>query len=388
MNYLQIGGFSFDPQMVMKYGAIAVNVVAIFIVTWVLAKIAQWTFAKLVDSIPLLQRQSDGGESVGVSLGKIVSMLVWLFGLVAILHVLNLGSVTQPVETLLNSIMGYIPNLVGAGIIFFVGSIIAKIVRQLVETSLQTMNVDRLAHTGGLDQVTGGAMISKTLATVVYVLVIVPVAIAALQALKISAISTPLVSMLQTLLDAVPHVIGASILLALGFMIGKWVASIITDLLPGLGLDRSIAALGVMPEGSSVSAVVANIVMVTIMLVSAVAATRLLGFPELTDLVNQVLKLGGAVVFGGVIVAVGFMVANLLARMIDGTGGTVVRYATITLFAAMGLKYMGIADTIIETAFGALVIGIAAAGALAFGLGGRDAAARMLARMDGNHHHH
>jgi len=48
----------------------------------------------------------------------------------------------------------------------------------------------------------------------------------------------------------------------------------------------------------------------------------------------------------------------------------------------MGLSYMGIADSIIELAFGALVVGGAAAAALAFGLGGRDAAARRLERME------
>ena len=59
-------------------------------------------------------------------------------------------------------------------------------------------------------------------------------------------------------------------------------------------------------------------------------------------------------------------------------GAQIVRYATIVLFVAMGLKYMGIADSIIEMSFGALVIGGAAAFALAFGLGGKDAAARVL----------
>src|SRR5699024_1451775 len=47
-----------------------------------------------------------------------------------------------------------------------------------------------------------------------------------------------------------------------------------------------------------------------------------------------------------------------------------------------GLRYMGLADSIINLAFGAVVIGGAAAAALAFGLGGRDAAARMLNKVD------
>ena len=52
------------------------------------------------------------------------------------------------------------------------------------------------------------------------------------------------------------------------------------------------------------------------------------------------------------------------------------RYSAIALFIAMGLRYMGLADSIINLAFGAVVIGGAAAAALAFGLGGREAAAR------------
>ncbi|WP_084356064.1 mechanosensitive ion channel [Novosphingobium lentum] len=387
MLALQLGGYSFDPALAIEYGRTAGAVVAILIVTWILAKLAKWTFAKLVDRIAFLRREAGSGESIGMALGRIVAMLVWLFGLIAVLNVLRLGSVTAPVETLLNTVMGYIPNLIGAGIIFFVGSMIAKIVRQLVETALQTLNFDAWANRGGVDKVTGNATISKTLGTLAYVLVIVPVAIAALQALRISSISDPLVSMLQTLLAAIPNIIGASILLGLGYLIGKWVAGLAAELLPALGVDRSVAALGLLPAGTSTSHVIGKVAMVAIMMISAVAATRLLGFPELTALVDQILQLGGAVVFGGVIIAVGFLVANLLAQLVGGSGGNstaaaVVRYATITLFVAMGLKFMGIADSIIEMAFGALVIGGAAAGALAFGLGGRDAAARMLARID------
>ena len=283
--------------------------------------------------------------------------------------------------------MGFIPNIVGAGIIFFVGSMIAGIVKQIVETAMQTVNFDRWANKGGVETVTGNASISKTIGTVVYVLIIVPVAIAALQALQISSISDPLVGMLQTILRAIPNIIGAAILLGLGYALGRWVAGLVEDLMPGLGIDRAVGAMGVLPDGTTVSGVTGKVVLVAVMLVSAIAATRLLNFPELTALVNEVLTLGGSVIFGGVIIAAGFLIANMLAKLTgaaagDGIGPMVVKYATIVLFVAMGLKYMGIADSIIEMAFGALVVGGAAAGALAFGLGGRDAAARALEKLN------
>ncbi len=86
--------------------------------------------------------------------------------------------------------------------------------------------------------------------------------------------------------------------------------------------------------------------------------------------------------FGGAIIAAGFLVANLLARAVgDRTVSKIIWYATLVLFAATGLQYMGIADSIINLAFGAIVVGGALAAALAHGLGGRAAAARSLERM-------
>ena len=389
MTNMAIAGYQFDPDMAMILAEKGAMVIGILLVTWLLAKAAKWAFAKLVDTIGFFQRGTSSGESVGMMLGRVVSLLVWLFGLVAILNVLNLGSVTGPVESMLTSVLDFVPNLIGAGIIFFVGSMIAKIVRELVETAMMTVDLDRWANKGGVETVTGNATISKTIGTIVYVLIIIPVAVAALQALQIESISTPLVNMLTVILNAIPNIIGAAIILGLGYVLAKWVANLIQDILPGLGIDRSVAALGIMPEGTTVSSVTAKVAMVAIMLISAIAATRLLQFPELTDLVNEVLELGGKVIFGGIIIAIGLLVANMLSGLVSGASGggmgaNIVRYATIILFAAMGLKYMGIADSIIEMSFGALVVGGAAAFALAFGLGGKDTAAKVLADIRNN----
>lgn len=389
MTNMTVAGYQFDPDLAMILAEKAAMVLGILLVTWILAKAAKWAFAKLVDQIGFFRRGTSSGESVGMMLGRVVSLLVWLFGLVAILNVLNLGSVTGPVEALLTSVLDFVPNLIGAGIIFFVGSMIAKIVRELVETAMMTVDLDKWANKGGVETVTGNATISKTIGTIVYVLIIIPVAVAALQALQIESISTPLVNMLTVILNAIPNIIGAAIILGLGYVLAKWVANLVQDILPGLGVDRSVAALGVLPEGTTVSSVTAKVAMVAIMLISAIAATRLLQFPELTNLVNEVLELGSKVIFGGIIIAIGLLVANMLSALVAGASGggmgaNIVRYATIILFAAMGLKYMGIADSIIEMSFGALVVGGAAAFALAFGLGGKDQAAKVLADIRNN----
>ncbi|WP_422343469.1 mechanosensitive ion channel [Parasphingorhabdus sp.] len=383
MDGLRIGNYALDTELMMEWGEKLGIAIIILGLTWFVAKGAKWAFAKLVDNITFLQRDTGSGDSIGMSLGKIVSLLIWLFGLIAVLSTFGLNSVIEPLQTLLDDVMGFIPNIIGAGIIFFVGSIVANIVKQIVETAMMTVNLDKWANKAGAEEVTGNSTISKTIGTIVYVLIIIPIAILALDALNMSSITSPATALLDTIFTSIPLVIGAAILLGIAYLIARWVGGLIEEVLPGLGVDRSVNALGILPEKTTVSSVVSKVVIIAIMLFAAIAATRMLQFPELTNILNEVLALGGKVIFGGVIIGLGFMIANILARIVGGAsegsmGSQIVKYATIVLFVAMGLKYMGLADSIINMAFGALVIGGGVAAALAFGLGGRDAAAKTL----------
>ncbi|MEQ8744419.1 mechanosensitive ion channel [Parasphingorhabdus sp.] len=389
MDGMRIGNYALDTELMMAWGEKLGLALVILIGTWFLAKAAKWAFAKLVDNVKFLQRDQSSGSTVGESLGKIVSLLIWLFGLLIILRVLGLGGVDAPIQTLLNSIMGFVPNLLGAAIIFFIGIVVARIVRDLVVTILQTVDFDKWANRGGIDAVTGNSTISKTIGTIIYVLIIIPVAILALEALNLESVSGPASDMLRMILEAIPNIIGAAIILGIGYLISKFVVQIITEILPGLGVDQSMAALDILPAKTSLTSVVARVAQVAIMLFFAIAAMRLLGFAELTSILDQVLELGGRVIFGAIVIAVGFLIANLLSRIIGGAAegsmaSSIVRYATIILFTFMGLQFMGVGQEIVQTAFTALVIGGAAAAALAFGWGGRHVAGKVLEELHAN----
>ena len=361
-----------------------------------------------------------------------------MLGLVAILQLLGLSQVLTPIQGMVDGVLGFLPNLIGAGIVFFVGALLAKVVRQLVHTALAAMPFDRWLKSAGSKASSlpgapatspsgppppppgqpaaphpgqpkpppgqpaaphpgqpkpphgyggpaapqgSGASIPKTVATVVYALIMIVVSIAALQILGIQSVSRPAEQMLQSIFDAVPVIIAAGLMLALGVFIARFVGDIVEQVLDGVGLDRQIAELDVLPADTKVVPVVAKIAQIAIVLFFAVMAAQLLDFPQITAFLSEVLGLGGKVIFGAAIIAAGLFIANLLAKLLTGVGATIVKYATIVLFVAMGLKYMGIADSIIELGFGALVVGGAAAAALAFGLGGRDAAARTLDRL-------
>ncbi|PKP98406.1 MAG: hypothetical protein CVT74_11110, partial [Alphaproteobacteria bacterium HGW-Alphaproteobacteria-13] len=359
---MHVGNYVFDQNLALAILEKVAIALLILVVTWILAKAAKWAFAKLIDTVELFRRSTSTGESFGSSLGKIVSLLIWLFGLLAILQVFDLCGVMTPVQTLLNSIMAFIPKLIGAGLIFFIGAMVARIVRDIVVTTLQTVSFDKWVNRGGAEALTGNSQISKTIGVIVYVLIIIPVAILALDALDLASVSAPASDMLRLILAAIPRIIGAALLLGVGYLVSRFVVQILAEILPGLGADRAVGATGILPEGTTVSGVVARIAQVAIILFFAIAATRLLGFPELTAILDRVLELGGRVVFGAVVIIVGFLIARLLERLIGGAGesslaATIVRWAAIILFTFMGLQFMGVGEDIVRLAFGALVIG-------------------------------
>ncbi|WP_432201180.1 mechanosensitive ion channel [Erythrobacter sp. W53] len=379
--------YQFDQTLAMDLATKAAFVVGILVVTWVLAKAAKWAFAKVVDKVSLLQRGTSSGASIGESMGKIVSLLIWLFGLMAVLNVLELEAVAGPINSLLENIVDFVPNLIGAGLILFIGLMIAGIVRDIATTAMQTVDLDKWANKGGVDNVTGNTAISKTIGLIIYVLIAIPVGILALDALDLTAISEPASAMLGMILTAIPKIIVAAILLGIGYFISKFVVGVLQELLSGLGVDRSLEATGLLPEGTTASSIIARIVQVAIILFFAIAATNQLGFAQLTDILNEILTQGGSVVFGAVIIGVGFLIANLLAKLVGGasegsSAATIVRWITIILFTVMGLQKTDIGGMLPGNALLVMIVGASVAAALAFGLGGREWAARKLDEWD------
>jgi hypothetical protein len=379
----------------------------ILLATWLVARAVKWALQKAVDKTPALQKHAAHGtrdETVGHQLGTVAKLIVWLVGIMAALQFLGVGQILAPINTLTHQIFGFLPRLIGAGLIFFVGLIVARIVRKLVETLLTAANVDGLLARIGIGESEGTvrtdpaavppgttpgatrASLAKAAGIVVFALIIIPVAIAALQVLGVEAISGPAIAMLDQILAAIPRLLSAALWLGIAFIAGKFLKSIIEAVLPPTGFDQAIRSTGVVPATTTPSRVVANVVMVAVILLASIEAAKQLGGATIAIFLAQVTELGGKVIFGTMIIVVGVLLARSISALVGSSTGegsyaqTIVRYAIIALFTAIGLTFMGLANEIVILAFGLILGSAAVATALAFGLGGRDAAARILER--------
>jgi hypothetical protein len=223
------------------------------------------------------------------------------------------------------------------------------------------------------------------------------------------AISVPASNMLNSLLNALPALFGAFLLIAIAYFVARIVGQIVATLLSGIGFDRLFRRFGLYREPAPVvptpsaemgsaspaaspsrltpSTIVGYLVTVAVILFAVMEAADLLGFRFLAGILSSFIVAAGQVLIGLIIFGIGLYLADLADRVVRSSGASqagilapAARIAIIVFSAALALRQMGIAQDIVNLAFGLLLGAVAVAAALAFGLGGREVAARQLER--------
>lgn len=321
-------------------------------------------------------------SNMGENIGQIAYWLVLLVFLPMVLGVLGLNGLLVPVQGMFVSVLNFVPNLFGAAVIGVVGYILAKILRGLTTSVVAGSNLQAAAQRAGMGVETN---LPKLAGMLVFLLVLIPTLIAALDKLGIEAISQPATHMLYQITEALPNIVAAVLILGLTWFVARFVAGVVVSLLDGTGVNQMPAKIN-MPNAlgqKRVSEVVGALLVFFAMLFAVVEAANRLGFDRISDLVAMFIAFGADVLLGAIILTVGFWLAKTVGDTVERSKnsawlGTLVRVLIMGLVIAMGLRAMGIADSIVNLAFGLTLGAVAVAFALAFGLGGRDAADRLL----------
>jgi hypothetical protein len=399
---------------------------ALIVLALVIATVLRLLLTRLFSGSMFTQRVSDTAQvdprsriTVGQTIGNVVYWLVLLLFLPAVLSALNLQGLLGPVQGMVNQILAALPNILGAVVILAVGWLVARIVRQIVANLLSGIGLDRLGDRTGVNSALRQGRLSDIIAMVVFVLIMIPVAIAALNVLNIPAVSEPASAMLTSILNAIPAIFGAFLLLVIAYFVARLVASLVSNLLAGVGFNSLFTAGGPIPvrgvedvtytgpvsddpsqtqpraSGAPMSVrrpsdVVGRVVMIAVLLFAAMEAAQLLGFTELTDLLGRFIVAAWNILFGLIIFGIGLWLSSVAYRMIRETGttnahilATAARVAVLIFAGALALRQMGIGEDIVNLAFGLLLGAVAVAAALAFGLGGRNVASDVLERWRG-----
>ena len=362
--------------------------VAVGVVGWVIATVARTAINAALAKTSMDERLSAkaGVKPMSSTIADMVYWFILLIVLTMVLGQLELDGLFAPLTNMVDKIFSFIPNILIAGVVFVVGYIIAKVVRGIVTNLVSTFDVQKLATKAGLSEQNSLPNIAGSLA---FLVVIIPTIIAALNALKIDVIARPATNMLNKIMEALPNIFMAAAILIVTFYVVRMVANIIKGLLENTQINQLPAKVGLEQTmgDKKISDLVGYAIIFFAMLFAAIAAADLLGFEPISAIITMFIAFGANIILGAVILFIGFWLANIIAGVVERSEqgsqflANIVRVLIMGLVLAMGLKAMGIADSIVNLAFGLTLGAVAVAFALSFGLGGQEAAARFLRKM-------
>ena len=344
---------------ITNYAANIIGAALLTFIAWVVATVIKFASLSVFRTLKLddkLAPHMENSKSISQITASTIYYVVFLLFLPAILRALKIEGITDSLEKMMTKILEFIPNLIAAAAILILGLFVAKIVRKAVSGLSFAARIDELGSQAGCGKVFGEkSTLSQLLGLVSYVLVAIPVIISSLTALKIDALTDSVSGFFNLILNATGNVIGAAVLLFAAFLVG-----------------------GVTP-----AQVAGKLTMITIMFLAAIAACNILEFTELAGLLRQFLTFGGNILLGIVIMLIGIFLANVASDAVSKGENTktlslAVKVIVLIFTGAIALNTMQIGGAIVTTAFTMVLGAICVAAAVAFGIGGRELAARKL----------
>ena len=368
-----------------------VRFVVYLLLAFIAAGIAKFIVTKLLKALKLDQKLDKWGVNegqIGTSMkliGKLVYIVVFLLFLPTALNALGLHEVSQPLSGMIATFVNYLPNIVAAGLLLYVGIFVATVIGQIVGVLLRKTKIDSFA--ARQDEEKKPVLLSDVLVKIVVAVIVLVFVVQALTVLNIEAISGPALGIVESIFGAIPSIILAAVIISVGLLVTGIACGLLSNVLVSVNFDGIVKK--VLPQLKvSATKVVVNIVRAMIILFVVAQGVEALGLTILTTIVTAVVAYLPLVIKSAIIAVVAFIGASLLENVIVKNNpkmaslAKIVKIGIYVLAGFMILSQLDIASTIVNTAFVVTIAAVAIAFALAFGLGGKDLAKKTLDKVD------
>ena len=361
----------------------AIAALLILIIGWFVAGIIKRIVSKLIKKTGIDEKLGDSKIQLSSFISKLIYFLVMIFVFILALEKLGMSNVLDPVKNMLNGFTSYLPNIIGAGLVAYIGYMLATIISELVELSGNSIKsfAPKLRLPENVDLVN---IIKK----IVFIFIFIPLLISAFNILNMDSISEPATAMLRDFFNAIPKILVAVCIIILFVVGGRFLSELIKDLLNSMNVNNFLNKSGLddVTGNTNMVKIIGNIVYFFIVLFGITTAIEKLEFAALATILYTITAYSGKILFGLVILAVGNWISKIASNNFSKNENnsfiaSIIRVAILAIFLAIGLRTMGIADEIINLAFGITLGTVALTIVLSFGLGGREAAGRQMDKI-------
>jgi len=209
------------------------------------------------------------------------------------------------------------------------------------------------------------------------------------------AVMLSITAALVTFLSFLPAIIGAIIILVVGWLLAGFIGRLVTMFLDRIGFERAAQRTGISnfiartgARDTRVAWLIGELVKWFIRLIFLEAAAEAVHLTAVTAVLNQIVLFIPNLIVALIVLMVGALIARFVGDLVRGSSSemgfanpnllaSIARVAIIAFAVIVAVNQIGVAATLVNTLFMGIVFAMALAAGLAFGLGGRDTAARM-----------
>lgn len=378
--------FGSNTNVLMAVFEIVLGLIVAFVVRAIILKLGKkLKMGEKLDKIGL----GDTSNSSVRLIANLVALIIFILFVPGILANLGLNSIIDPINAMMTSLLGFLPQLLGAVLILVVGYFVAKIIKQVITALLKKTKLDNLQEKLGVKSESESAKFSVVIGNIIFALIYILAVTSASQVLSIKSISDPATNMLNAVFEIIPNIFVAVILLVIGVLIARLVYSILNGVLTSIGTDSVVQKIIKSDNASKFSLVriINEAVRAIIIILFVVQALNVLNLEFMSGIGNVIVAYLPSMVFAFVILIVGYLFASWLKSVIEeSTGGKnagiFAKAVILILTGFIILNQLGFAMVIVNWVFVIIVGALALAFAIAFGIGGCDFAARMLSKTE------
>lgn len=214
----------------------------------------------------------------------------------------------------------------------------------------------------------------------------------------VDVVQNSVLSLWDSIVAYVPNVLGAVLVFLIGIIIASVLQTVVVKVVQMLRVDELVSKLDVKASLEKVGIrlhvgkLLGWIVKWFFIVVSLIAATDILGWDQVTDYLQEVVRYIPNVIIAVIILLAGILLATFVRNVVktaveaaelasaDFLSG-IAKWAILLFSFMAALVQLQIAPGLINTLFTGLVAMLALGGGLAFGLGGKDHASRVLDRL-------
>src|SRR5215218_7407695 len=204
----------------------------------------------------------------------------------------------------------------------------------------------------------------------------------------------PLQDALSAFLSFIPQLIGALIILLIGYVIAKALQAIVGRVLEGIGFDRWMERGGIKQffdradTEHTPHSILGRLVFWFVFFVAITMAADALGIPQVSAVLAQLIAYIPSIIAAILILLLAALLANFLSSIVRGATGSdilasVARYAIIVYAVFAAVTQLGIAVELTAPTFLIVLGAVALAAAIAFGIGSREVARDIVERAYG-----